>query len=195
MPTGYTAAIADGIDFNTFAMRCARAMGATILMRDEPLDAEIPSAFAPSTWNEERLREASARMAELEAMTPEQAEQAALAAWQEAEAMRQKRIAEIKELRAKYQAMLGRVDAWVPPTPDHEGLKTFMSQQIVDSLKFDCDLSYYEPKPRPDGATWLAQQKAKTASDIEYHATAGIEERQRTADRNAWIKALRESLR
>jgi hypothetical protein len=30
MPTGYTSAIADGIEFKDFALRCARAFGALV---------------------------------------------------------------------------------------------------------------------------------------------------------------------
>lgn len=40
MPTGYTADIKDGITFRDFALRCARAFGATIMQRDE--DISIP---------------------------------------------------------------------------------------------------------------------------------------------------------
>lgn len=36
MPTGYTADIKDGIDFKTYAMNCARAFGACVMLRDEP---------------------------------------------------------------------------------------------------------------------------------------------------------------
>jgi hypothetical protein len=37
MPTGYTAAIKDGISFEKFVWDCARGMGALVMMRDEPL--------------------------------------------------------------------------------------------------------------------------------------------------------------
>lgn len=50
MPTGYTAAIADGIDFKTYALSCARAFGALVEMRDEPANAPIPEEFKPSSY-------------------------------------------------------------------------------------------------------------------------------------------------
>jgi hypothetical protein len=50
MPTGYTAAVADGTitEFPDFAMQCARAFGTLVLMRDEPQDAAIPEKFEPA---------------------------------------------------------------------------------------------------------------------------------------------------
>lgn len=42
MPTGYTAAIADGIDFKTFAMNCTRALGACVTLR-----ASLPTTQEP----------------------------------------------------------------------------------------------------------------------------------------------------
>ena len=41
MPTGYTSKIGDDQSFKDFALRCARNFGANILMRDDPMDAEI----------------------------------------------------------------------------------------------------------------------------------------------------------
>ena len=50
MPTEYTDAIADGISFNDFMMKCARGMGALIMMSDEPSDAPILEQFEPSDY-------------------------------------------------------------------------------------------------------------------------------------------------
>ena len=45
MPTGYTADIKDGIDFKTYAMNCARAFGARVMLRE--LAALIRSGGQP----------------------------------------------------------------------------------------------------------------------------------------------------
>lgn len=47
MPTGYTADVQSGkvTDFAEYAMNCARAFGALVLMRDDPSDADIPERF------------------------------------------------------------------------------------------------------------------------------------------------------
>jgi hypothetical protein len=69
MPTGYTAAIKDGISFQQFAMACARAFGALVMMRDEPSSAPIPD-FQPSNFHVEHLELARAELARLQALTP-----------------------------------------------------------------------------------------------------------------------------
>lgn len=50
MPTGYTAAVEDGTitEFDDFAWQCARAFGALIMMRDDPMSAPIPQKFEPT---------------------------------------------------------------------------------------------------------------------------------------------------
>lgn len=59
MPTGYTHGVQDGTvtEFRDFALICARAFGATILMRDDPMDAPIPDEFQSSTYHLDRLKE------------------------------------------------------------------------------------------------------------------------------------------
>src|SRR6056297_1005549 len=58
MPTGYTHQIKDGISFEKYALGCARAFGATISMRDDPPDAEIPEKFDESDHHLEKIKEA-----------------------------------------------------------------------------------------------------------------------------------------
>ena len=65
MPTGYTATLMEkGQDFPDFVLLCARAMGATIMLRDEPLDAPIPE-FQPSDYSAKQLEESKEELARL----------------------------------------------------------------------------------------------------------------------------------
>jgi len=192
MPTGYTAKVCDGevTEFRDFALSCARAFGALISMRDDPMDAAIPDAFAPSTYHADALVKAKARLRELEAMTPEQIEVAAFQA-HEAEA---KSTADFNASRTRedenLRAMLGKVRAWSPPTPEHKGLKEFMEQQIAVSMN-----TYRSPEPvRKSGPDWLKEQIAKEQWNIDYHTKEQREENERAAGRTAWVKALKESL-
>lgn len=54
MPTGYTAGIFDGTinSFEKFAMKCSRAFGATIHMRDDSLDEEYRKRTVDSYYFE-----------------------------------------------------------------------------------------------------------------------------------------------
>ena len=194
MPTGYTAAIADGITFEQYAMSCARNFGALISMRDEPSDAPIPEEFTPSRYNAEALEKAKERLSKLRTMTREQAHAEATREFQEALTYYDKRLAECRDLRAKYDAMLARVHAWRAPTPDHEELRKFMLSQIVESVPFDCDEKHITPPEMKSTDGWLAVEEAKAARDIAYHEKAHAEEVARTNTRTAWVKALRASL-
>ena len=196
MPTGCTAAIADGIDFETFVMRCARGMGALIMMRDEPIDAPIPERFEPSDYHTRKLAEANAELEKLHAMSLEETEAAAREAFEAETKANGEAIARNRELRGKYEAMLSQVQAWEPPTPDHDSFKKFIADQLTESIRFDCSESYYEErKPKQQtGAEWLESQIAKAAQDVEYHTTEHAKEVERTEGRNGWIGALRNSL-
>lgn len=67
MPTGYTAPIYEGkqITFPEFAMQCARAFGALIDMRDDPMDSPIPDAFVPDTYHARELVKAREQLADM----------------------------------------------------------------------------------------------------------------------------------
>lgn len=196
MPTGYTAKIADGIDFRTYAMDCARAFGACVTLRDEAGGGDmIPEMFEPSNWHRERLREALAEHARLAALSAAEVEAAAAQAWSEAEAGRLKRLAEKRDLRAKYEAMLAQVNDWTPPTEEHAQLRDFMRDQITESIEFDCGGNYdAEPEPQLSGEEWRAKMIDKANWDISYHTKADAGERERAASRTAWVRALRASL-
>jgi hypothetical protein len=197
MPTGFTADIKDGITFQTFAMNCARAFGACVMLRDEPGGGEaIPEELKASQYHATRAAVAREELAALDAMSGADKERGAGRDYDNAETLRVESLQINRGQRAAYLAMLAKVDRWTPPTQDHVGLKTFMQEQIRESIKFDCNESYYrEPIHRPTGAEWADKRRAQILHDIEYHANGQREEDARTASRNAWLKALRESLR
>lgn len=194
MPTGYTADVGDGKvrDFSEFAMHCARAFGALVMMRDEPNGAEIPAKFEPSSYHVKALASAKERLAELESMTDDEkhrqsrlAYDGALAYWRKAEA---KRV----ETRDNYEAMLDKVLAWEPPTSQHTEMKSFMVEQLESSIKFDCN-GYAAPE-QPTVAEWYADELARATRNIEYHEREDGKERERAEGRTEWVQALRESL-
>jgi len=196
MPTGYTANIADGISFEKFVMRCARGMGALVMMRDEPFGAPIPERFEPSDYHVRKLAEAGAKLEKLNHMNAEEATAAAKIAYAEelkhhAEILQSKR-----ELRDAHQKMYAKVRAWTPPTSEHIGLKKFMVDQLVSSVEFDCDEKYYlKNKPtQKTGEEWFASELEEVTRSIQYHRKEYVEEVSRTEGRNNWISELRRSL-
>ena len=197
MPTGYTADVQSGkvTDFSEFAMQCARSSGALGMMRGEPSGAEIPETFKPSTYNAERLVEARAQLAKINAMTTDQREAAARSEY-EAACVRQERYeAEQREQRARYQAMIDKVTAWTPPTPDHVGMKDFMLTQLAESIDFDCRPIFDRRPTMKKRDEWFSEAVSTAERDIEYHTKEHAKEVERAASRTAWIAALRQSLK
>lgn len=197
MPSGYTCEIEKGITFRQFAMRCARAMGACIMMRDDPLDAPIPETFEPDDYHPKEIALARARLDSLSSMTVAEADREAVKAFMENKRYCEESIKERNGLRAKYMAVLSGVNHWTPPTKDHEGLKDFMLEQIKEGMRFDCSTDYFFKRQLVaplSGSAWLAHEKAKALDEISYHEKEYALEAQRAADRTAWIKALRQSL-
>lgn len=196
MPTGYTAAVQEGIEFNDFVMRCARAMGALIMLRDEPADASIPERFEPCDWHVKKLAAAEENLAWLLQMPDSEAEREAKAEFEKEQEFNVRMIKQSNDIRAKYEAMLAQVQAWTPPTPDHEGFKEFMVKQLTESIDFDCNADFYE-KEAPvllTASDWKQQKIARAQRDIERHREEHSKEVERTEGRNNWLRALRESL-
>jgi hypothetical protein len=195
MPTGYTADIEKGISFEKFALNCARAFGALIEMRDDPMDAQIPKSFKPSTYHQERLAEAKRELEKIKKMTPKEADAEAKSYYEKELASHQKNLAAKRATKDKYQKMLEQVQSWTPPSPDHEELKTFMLEQIYQSIDFDCSEKYMDAPKKISGKEWKSIHLDSAKRDIEYHTKGWAEEVERVESRNKWIKQLRESLK
>lgn len=193
MPTGYTAAIADGISFEQFVWNCARAFGALVSMRDDPLDSKIPARFEPSSYHATASAEARADLARIEAMNEQEAEAAAGASFDKQLKSRDDYVASKATLRMQYSDMRARVEAWIPPSEDHAGLRRFMLEQIDMSINFDTTV-YGEAPKRQTCEEWKAMRIADLRRDAEYHDKAHAEEVKRTEERNAWVDALRKSV-
>ena len=132
MPTAYTADISKGITFKEYALLCARNFGATITMRDEPLDSEIPE-FQPSDYYVKRISEIQQEIDNLENLTKDDLK---ILVDKDC-AVKFERIDQANLtrdlLKNKYENMLSQVRLWQPPTPEHTNLKEFMIKQPKSS--------------------------------------------------------------
>ncbi len=198
MPTGYTAPIADGITFKEYAMGCARAFGALVMMRDEPQSAEIPEAFEASSYHKERIEKDAIELKELLALSPEVAAEKAKAAHEKHLAYHAEEILKDEALAEKYKTMLAEVEAYQSPSPDHDNFKKFMADQIRESIKFDCGTSYHreaiDAAKLLTGPEWIASEKKRLEDSMEYHRRGHQEDLDRNNARNEWVKKLRDSL-
>lgn len=194
MPTGYTASIADGMTFEQYALGCARAFGALVTMRDEPSDAPIPESFEPDSYYQKSLEASQLELDRAMSMTADEIVVEAEKSYLAAHENWTKRRADRAALRAKYEAVLARVRAYVAPTPDHVGHKEFMEKQLVDSIAWDCS-DYYDDEPqRVAPAAWIADRLEDLRLDVARREKSAREEVERTHKRNEWINALRGSV-
>lgn len=199
MPTAYTQPIYDGqeISFDQFALRCARAFGALVMLRDEPLDEPLPSSLEPAPFYSEKLKEIESELQALNQMTEDEASKKAKKEYRKAQKRHKENIARATAMKAQYEDMIEKVKSWQAPSPDHQGLKDYMLQQLTDSLKSDCGTTFFQRKlnePLLTGSQWLGQRYETLNKDLAYYRNSYAEEVERVAGRNLWLSQLRESL-
>lgn len=196
MPTGYTAGLYEGEQsFEDFVLGAARGMGALVTMRDDPSDAPIPDEFKPSPWHTEKIEAARKRLRELEAMPPEVAADEVRQEVERAKKARAERKKNLDGIRDRYEQMIEQVEAWTPPTADHNSFKKFMLDQLREALSFDCGGDLYPSIPEPlTPQGWVEKERAKAYRDIEYHSAEHEKEVERAKGRTAWVQHLRKSL-
>lgn len=196
MSTGYTNCIKDGISFEDFVMRCARAMGACVTMRDDPYDKPIPEEFKPSSYHTDEIKKFKKELVALKKMNQNEFSQKAKDKFDSEIKHKENAIKSNNKLRGKYNAMLIKVKAWNPPTSEHQGLKDFMIQQIENSIEVDCSNSYYESMNIKllSADEYFEEEHHLIMQELSYHSKEHEEELSCVASRNNWIKELRKSI-
>lgn len=141
MPSGITQDVYDGsnADLRDYLMRVGRQMMFSVLQRDEgPGPVRIPEdAGSGSRYAHERVREAEARIAELQGMDT-------LSRLRAAHAAHVERLAswtEIQEkkavVRARYADMQAKLEAW-EPEPLVAYVKEHALRYLAESIEYDC---------------------------------------------------------
>lgn len=192
MPTGYTSLIYENknVSFKDFVLICARAFGPCIHQRDEDM-RDKPKLYEPSIqYHLNAIRDAKKRS---------KPSKTAFKAYKKNKIKEYTQYIQEKiQLKERYQVILEQVKMWNPPTPDHEGLKTFMINQLNSSIEFDCtihsterDLDNYKNMTYED---YVEEMKTDLDWSIKYH-TEEIEKEKINAERaNKWILALYDNL-
>lgn len=196
MPTGYTDGVSSGkvTEFKDYALRCARAFGACIMLRDEPLSSDIPE-FIPSEYHDKRLVEANRELQEFNLATPDQRKKMHADEHTKSVMHANEAIARRKEELARYEAMLAKAKSFQPPSPDHQQYAEFLVSQLEESIRFDCDLSFYEKLMQPVPFEEWEKEKIKgLRRDVDYHTAEKRKEADRTASRNKWVEQLKQAL-
>jgi len=193
MPTGYTHILIDKpkTTFKQWVLRCARAMGACVMQRDESMDNPPRFTSEGTKYNEQELLSAKAQLERLEKMTLLEAETQAFAEFMKDKAAYDKMCLELSARRKVFGAMRAKVEQWEPPSEDHEGLKEFMLQQL------DTETPFLDPPDPPKKRTdeqWLADSIQSAKDDVEYHEQQIKSIRERDDGRQKWLAELFECL-
>jgi len=194
MPTGYTSSVVDGqvTEFRDFALQCARAFGALVTMREDPWDTPIPDKIEPSSYYADQIKEDELQLKVVLSMTDAECDNAAVIEHNQQKARIENSLAKAQLENERICAMLEKVSAWGPPSPDHVEMKDFMLKQLNMSIN---DLQYYEKMSRKlDGREWREKTVNELKRKIEYNTKHHIDELNRAAKRTRWIQQLKESL-
>lgn len=196
MPTGYTAKVATGemTEFSDFALLCARAFGATIDVRDEPLDNSLPERFEPSPHYKDCMARDQAEIERLISLSQSEIQAERDEEERKRTAERERYLSGKAEQKARYEAMLEKVSAWEPPTSEHVEMKRFMVEQLTKSIDFDCQPSDYRADAVPPADEWLKTRIERLEENVKSWASFYAQEVARTEGRNQWVSDLRNSL-
>jgi hypothetical protein len=199
MPTAYTADIEKDMSFEDFVLRCSRNFGATMHQRDDDMKDKPKLRGIESSYHVDALSNAKAEVAKLEAMRGVNDRTAyGKKVIAEQTAFNQESFNKKISLKNKYDAMLEKAYNWFPPTPDHENLKKFMIEQIIESIRHDCDTKYYMDRltelSKANPLDKYNEALKRAYDDVVRHETELLKERERNAGANKWIAALYDSL-
>jgi hypothetical protein len=195
MPTGYTSIIDDKPEttFRQFVLRCTRAMGACIHMREDPLDAPLPQVIKPDPYHETKWHEAEDNLQKLKRLTAAEIEI-------EYAEYNQKQAKHDEEYRTKeaaieqrYREMLAQVEAWTPPSPEHVRFKEFMIEQLNTGGMLNCryERLKFEPKTPEQ---WIASEIELANHNIQYHKVHCEKDQANAKMATEWLQQLYASL-
>jgi len=191
MPTGYTCDIEKGISFKEYATKCARAFGANVLMRDEPMSAPIKQ-YEIDPYYTNKLSETIKEKEHFLNLSKEEQTEMWNKEYQDYVTERTSWNKDKEILREKYEAMLKQVKLFEPPTEEHIQYKKFMESQIVESIDWDCTLSKIDEQESFED--WLNTKLNGFERDVEYYTEKNEEENSNNNGRNSWNEKLFEAL-
>lgn len=204
MPTGYTNPILEGEinNIEDFAKLCARAFGALVHLRGEPLNAEYKPLEVSNHYNE-AVELARQRIEEVNEMSNgDLIDQVKGLIETELEYHRD-HLEKAKEHSDKLNALLKEAEEWTPPTDEHNNLKAFMIDQIQKTIDADCDTSYDEEEIEKltnqlenlNADEIRANEISQNTRSIEYNEELYEDEVERVKKINQWYQDLAASFK
>lgn len=192
MPTSATMPLFNGTatSLNDFALKCARELG----MFAENVDnlTPRPTEFNSKSSGNDEAAQLQQTIEAVKAWTKEEADQYAQEHYQTALKQFEADVAEVDERRKRYETMRLEVEAWEPPTGEHNALKRLMFERIEKDLRLECS-----PPVVPtclSGEMYRRQRLAELMRYLDVVNKARDTQDTFNRKRTAWTQALRDSL-
>lgn len=133
--TGYTAGILDGsiTSAKDYLLRCTRAFGIAIDLKDEPLSVPTPMNFVPDPIYTEQYERQLIRVHKIQKMNIEEMREEYHTSYSSNLRSAENFLDMMLEANAKFEPILTQVKAWNPPEA-FSGIKKFAIDQIEQCL-------------------------------------------------------------
>lgn len=199
MPSGYTEGILSGTinDLNDFIWMCARGFGAFITQKDN-IDEPPILKEKPNPYYKNKIKQLLNEQQKYNEYTDDDWQNEYLKYIEDQLKDIDDNIKEKIESKEKYENILNQVKEWIPPNENFHKLKSFMINQIEESIDFDCDTSFWQERKNKISNLKLEQYKRNVLNDINESLISNKEyydeEVQRVKERNQWKQQLIESI-
>ena len=200
LANGYVHALVEGdLTLKEWTLQCARAFGALISMRDDPMDTPIPQEIKPDSYYKESLDKAQERLSLSSSMTNEELLAEEITYCKECLQSLRKGYEEGKKQLAILKSMREQVEAWTPPE-ECINLKEYMLKSLDEADAstdfYDYEIAKLENRLKnPKSASELRDsKKAAALKDVEYYGNQYEKQVKQCNEATAWIKALINSL-
>lgn len=199
MPSGYTEGILSGTinDLNDFIWMCARGFGAFITQKDN-IDEPPILKEKPNPYYKNKIKQLLNEQQKYNEYTDNDWQKEYFKYIEDQLKDIDNNIKEKIESKEKYENILNQVKEWIPPNENFHKLKSFMINQIEESIDFDCNTSFWQERKNKISNLKLEQYKRNVLNDINESLISNKkyydEEVQRVKERNQWKQQLIESI-
>lgn len=192
MPTSITARLHDDKEdsLKDFLLRCAAECNPSRKMRDGGIQEVTPD----TSYHEQALSKAEQKLRELKHMSLQEAEMYTIKAHNAAVSLYMQYKEDKEQLQKRYEDMLTKVEAWEPPSEQHEMVKVYAMKQLKTSIEHDCRVTFPMPV-KQTAKDYIAEEKASYEKDVHYYKEAIEKEIASTTAENSWNETLLKSFK
>lgn len=203
MPTGYTEPIESG-EITTgkeFLMRCTRAFGVAMEIRDEPLSVKTPTTFEPSRYVQRKYDNAVQNLEKYQNYSFDKWKAKMIADHEKDSKEAQQSMQRMKAIDDKYYKVRKEVEKWNPPTESHAGIKKFALEQIDMCITSQSFYDYLQQRINSvidcsDEAVieYKTKYLESLLKDVERAQSDIVAEKENAKDKTRFMKQFLESI-